>query len=287
MAELLTFENLGNLLMLCFLQAVLGFDNLLYISIESQRAPLAQQKAVRFWGIIIAVALRVVLLFVMIRLIGSLSEPFYIFPEGGWIEGGVNFATCVFLFGGVFIMYTAVKEIGHLLSIEHLDTDVEHKSGKSAAQVVALIVLMNLIFSFDSVLSALAITDVFPILATAILLSGLAMILLADGVTRFIEKNRMYEVLGLFILLIVGVVLIGEAGVAAAHAVESAAAANGDIASHTTHDNDLAIKVFGYALVPMSKTTFYFSVIVLFAVEILQSGYRRKLAAERAASQMH
>jgi hypothetical protein len=68
MADLLTIENLGNLLMLCFLQAVLGFDNLLYISIESQRAPVAKQASVRRWGIIIAVALRVVLLFVMIRL---------------------------------------------------------------------------------------------------------------------------------------------------------------------------------------------------------------------------
>ena len=76
MAELLTIENLGNLVMLLFLQAVLGFDNLLYISIESQRAPVAHQKAVRFWGIIIAVALRVVLLFVMIGLIDSMSEPF-------------------------------------------------------------------------------------------------------------------------------------------------------------------------------------------------------------------
>ena len=60
MTDLLTIENLGNLLMLCFLQAVLGFDNLLYISIESQRAPVAQQAAVRRWGILIAVALRVV-----------------------------------------------------------------------------------------------------------------------------------------------------------------------------------------------------------------------------------
>ena len=98
----------------------------------------------------------------------------------------------------------------------------------------------------------------------------------------------MYEVLGLFILLIVGVVLIGEAGVAAAHAAETAAGVVTDAAgSHTAHDNDLAIKIFGYELVPMSKTTFYFSVLVLFAVEILQSGYRRKLDAERAASQNH
>jgi predicted tellurium resistance membrane protein TerC len=109
MADILTIENLGNLLMLCFLQAVLGFDNLLYISIESQRAPVASQKAVRFWGIIIAMALRVVLLFVMIRLIDALAEPFFIMNWDGVLTGGVNFATCVFLLGGIFIMYTAVK----------------------------------------------------------------------------------------------------------------------------------------------------------------------------------
>ena len=272
MADLLTLEKAINLVMLCFLQAVLGFDNLLYISIESQRAPVAQQKSVRTWGILIAVALRVVLLFVMIQLIASLSAPFYIFDWPGVIEGGVNFATVVFIFGGVFIMYTAVKEIGHMLSMDALDHDVDGKSSKSALHVIIMIVIMNLIFSFDSVLSALAITDVFPVLATAIILSGLAMLLLADGVTRFLEKNRMYEVLGLFILLIVGVVLLGEAGPAAGHAMENDA---------------LNIRVFDTEIIPMSKSTFYFSVIVLFAVEILQSGYSRKLNAERKALQKH
>ena len=266
MPDLLTLENLGNLLMLCFLQAVLGFDNLLYISIESQRAPVPQQKSVRFWGIIIAVALRVVLLFVMIRLIGALAKPFYIFEWVGILEGAVNFATCVFFIGGVFIIYTAFKEISHMLTIEHLDTDINGKSGKSAFQVVMMIVLMNLVFSFDSVLSALAITDVFPILASAIIFSGLAMLLLANGVTKFLERNRMYEVLGLFILLIVGIVLLGESGQAAAHAM---------------HDPSLALKLFGYEVIPMSKSTFYFSVVVLVAVEILQTGYSRKLNRER------
>jgi predicted tellurium resistance membrane protein TerC len=269
-ADLLTAENLGHLLMLCFLQAVLGFDNLLYISIESQRAPVASQRAVRFWGIIIAVALRVVLLFVMVHLIERLAEPFYVFDWPGVITGGVNFATCVFIFGGVFIIYTAVKEISHMLSLDEIETDVHAKAGKSAISVVALIVTMNLVFSFDSVLSALAITDVFPILAFAIILSGVVMLFLADGVTHFLEKNRMYEVLGLFVLLIVGVVLLGEAGQAAAHAA---------------HDPAMALRFFGYEVVPMSKTTFYFSVIVLFLVEFLQSGYKRKLDAERSARQ--
>ena len=270
MADLFTIENLGNLAVLIFLQAVLGFDNLLYISIESQRAPEAVQKKVRFWGIIIAVALRVVLLFVMIRLIDALKEPFFTFNMPGILEGGVNFATVVFVIGGIFIMYTAFKEIAHMLSIEHLENDPEHKTGKSAAKVVAMIVMMNLVFSFDSILSALAITDVFPVLAIAILASGLAMLLLADGVTAFLKKNRMYEVLGLFILLIVGVVLLGEAGPAAAHAM---------------HDDSLLIHIFGYELIPMSKTTFYFSVVVLVMVELVQSGYQRKLAAERAHEQ--
>ncbi len=270
MADLLTIENFGNLAVLIFLQAVLGFDNLLYISIESKRAPADKQKSVRFWGIIIAVVLRVVLLFAMIELIAATSAPFYIFDIPGIIEGGINFATTVFIVGGVFIMYTAFTEIGHMLSVQHLDTDVSHKKGKSATQVVVMIVAMNLIFSFDSVLSALAITDVFPILAIAILASGAAMLVLADGVTAFLERNRMYEVLGLFILLIVGVVLLGEAGPAAAHAM---------------HDDSLQIKLFGHALIPMSKTTFYFSIVVLVMVEVIQSGYARKLDAERRAGE--
>lgn len=257
MADMLTFENLGNLGVLIFLQAVLGFDNLLYISIESKRAPKASQASVRRWGIIIAVVLRIVLLFAMVSLIDALQDPFFSINWVGVLEGTFNFATIVFLFGGGFIMYTAVKEIHHMLSVHDLQHEGDNKSGKSATQVILLIVFMNLIFSFDSILSAIAITDVFPILAIAILISGAAMLVLADSVANFLEKNRMYEVLGLFILLIVGVVLLGEGG-------------------HLAH-----LHIFGFEIVPMSKATFYFSVFVLFIVEIVQSGYQRKLDAER------
>lgn len=272
MADLLTIENLGNLMVLLFLQAVLGFDNLLYISIESQRAPEAEQARVRRMGIILAVALRIVLLIVMVKLIEALSEPFYTFAFPGILEGAVNFATIVFVVGGVFIIYTAVKEISHMLSLHEPGHAEGGKGRKSAAQVVLLIVAMNLIFSFDSVLSALAITKVLPVLALAIVLSGVAMLLLADTVTLFLQKNRMYEVLGLFILLIVGVVLLGEAGVAAGHAM---------------HDESLNIHIFGYPLVPMSKTTFYFSVVVLVLVEVMQTGYRRKLDKMRVGQESH
>ncbi|MEM9139812.1 MAG: TerC family protein [Pseudomonadota bacterium] len=257
MADLFTLENLLNLAVLIFLQAVLGFDNLLYISIESQRAPAKYQAAVRKWGIIIAIVLRILLLFTMIQLLDALKDPFFTINLPGVLQGEFNFASIVFLFGGGFLMYTAVKEIGHLLAIEHLDHGPEEKSSKSAASVVAIIVLMNLIFSFDSILSAIAITDVFILLAIAIILSGIAMLVLADRVSEFLEKNRKYEVLGLFILLIVAVVLLGEGG-------------------HVAH-----LKLFGYEVEAMSKTTFYFAIVVLVAVDVLQSGYQKKLAVVR------
>lgn len=258
--DLFNIDNLANLAVLIFLQAVLGFDNLLYISIESKRAPAAQQAAVRRWGITIAVALRVVLLFVMVKLINSLTEPFFSLNLPGFIEGQFNFATVVFLLGGGFIMYTAVKEIMHMLTVQDLEHEGESASKKSAASVVAIIVLMNLIFSFDSILSALAITDVFIVLAIAILASGVAMFVLADRVSGFLERNRKYEVLGLFILLIVGVVLLGEGG-------------------HEAH-----LKLFGFAIEPMSKATFYFSIVVLVAVDLVQSGYQKKLKATAGKS---
>ena len=124
------------------------------------------------------------------------------------------------LLGGGFIIYTAIKEIHHLLQVDH----IEHSEGggkRSVAGAITLIVLMNLVFSVDSILSAMAIASVkdsvtgavsyqVPLMVIAILLSGLAMILLADRVTEFLKKNRMYQVLGLFILFLVGVLLVTE-----------------------------------------------------------------------------
>ena len=256
MAEVLTLQNLADLGVLVFLQAVLGFDNLLYISIESKRAPESSQRAVRRAGILIAIALRIGLLFVVMRLIDVFNRPFFEVRWTGYVEGAFNFATLVFLLGGGFIMYTAVKEISHMLVIEE-PGDAHRSSHKSAAGVVAMIVLMNLVFSFDSILSALAISKIFVVLAAAIAVSGLLMLLMAERVSDFLKKHRKYEVLGLFILVIVGVVLLGEGG----------------------HESQL--KLLGYAVEPMSKTTFYFSIAVLVAVDIIQSGYKKKLDAER------
>ena len=255
--DLFSIENFLNLGVLVFLQAVLGFDNLLYISLESKRAPEAERVSVRKKGIVIAIALRVVLLFTIIQLLSILDKPFFSI-DTSWIHGDFTFATFVFLLGGGFIMYTAVKEISHMLSVHDLGEGLQDMAAASANTVILRIVIMNLVFSFDSILSALAITDVFLVLATAIVASGLAMLFLADAVSDFLTKNRQYEVLGMFILLIVGVVLLGEGG------------------------HSAGLSFFGYHVEPMSKTTFYFSLVVLVLVDIVQAKYQRKLSLVRA-----
>jgi len=145
-------EAIFTLLMLVMLQAVLGFDNLLYISLESKKAPLEDQKRVRKVGILIAIVLRIVLLFVLVSVIEYFQEPFSFLT--GHIDDVLDFAfnghSIIVLLGGGFIIYTALKEIWHMISIKDLDHDVEAEGAtdrrKSANAAIVSIVIMNLVF---------------------------------------------------------------------------------------------------------------------------------------------
>ncbi|WP_339754566.1 tellurium resistance protein TerC [uncultured Winogradskyella sp.] len=257
-------EIIFTLLMLVMLQAVLGFDNLLYISLESKKAPQADQKRVRKVGILIAIVLRIVLLFVLVSIIDFFQEPFSFLS--GHIENVLDFAfnghSIIVLLGGGFIIYTAIKEIWHMISTQDLNHDIkgENKRNKSANAVIVSIVIMNLVFSFDSILAAIGLTNdienswtALIVMAIAIIASGLLMLLMADKISVFLAKNRMYEVLGLFILFIVGIMLVTEGG-------------------HLAH-----LKIFGNEIVPMSNTTFYFVIVILVIVDIVQGRYQKKL----------
>jgi len=260
--ELFSIENLFTLMMLIFLQAVLGFDNLLYISIESQRVPADKQQFVRRTGIGLAIGLRIVLLILVVNVIEMFQEPFFSPTLGALFAAKFNVHSLIVLAGGVFIIYTAFKEISHMLSIHEVGHDhgqAQHTPGVAIAWIVA----MNLVFSFDSILSAIALTDSIVVMGIAIIVSGIGMMVLADHVAEFLKRNRMYEVLGLFILLIVGIMLVGEGG-------------------HLAHMH------FGeYAVEPMAKTTFYFSIAILVIVDIAQGRYQKKLSTERATSSAH
>jgi len=253
MADLLTVENLLTLLMLTLLQAVLGFDNLLYISMESKRVEPERRQYVRRVGIGIAIGLRIVLLFVLVHAIEYFREPFLSIDTVAF-HGALSGHALIVLAGGGFIVYTAVKEVFHMLRPADL-TKSRGGGLRSVGSAIFWIVTMNLVFSFDSILSAIALTDVFPVMAVAIVISGLLMIWLADRVSAFLQKNRMYEVLGLFVLLLVGVMLLSEGG-------------------HLAH-----LEFFGHEIEPMTKSTFYFVLAVLVLVDVVQGRYQRKLLA--------
>jgi len=253
-----TIDNLITLFMLILLQAVLGFDNLLYISLASKRAPAEKQAQVRRIGIGVAMVFRIVLLFVLMKLISLFQEPLFSI-HNSIIETTVNVHSIIVLVGGVFILYTAVKEIWHMIGVE-ADHEDERKPG-SANAVIFSIVLMNLVFSFDSILSAMALSDVFAIMATAIVIGGILMIVLADTVSEFLQKNRMYEVLGLFILFVVGIMLLSEGG-------------------HLAH-----LSLGGHEITPMTKATFYFVIGVLIVCDVVQSRYQKKLLAAKAKAE--
>lgn len=257
MESLFSLDNLVTLAMLVLLQAVLGFDNLLYISLESKRAPADKQASVRKLGIGLAVALRIVLLFVLMKMISFFQDPLFAIHIEGIIETEMNLHAVIVLIGGVFIIYTATKEIMHMMTMD--DGGGEERKPASMFKVVTWIVIMNLVFSFDSILSAMALSDEFWVMAVAILIGGIMMIALADTVSDFLQRNRMYEVLGLFILFVVGIMLLSEGG-------------------HLGH-----LKLMGEEITPMSKATFYFVIVVLVLSDIVQSTYQKKLMAIKAA----
>jgi predicted tellurium resistance membrane protein TerC len=266
-------ESLITLALLVLLQAVLGFDNLLYISLESKRVPAERQAFVRRMGIGLAVGFRIILLFVIVSVVDKFKEPLFHLAFGpekpaalhsgetttvhGWIDGTFNLHAIIVLFGGAFILYTAVKEIFHMMNLEDLH-EQENAKGASVGKTIAVIVAMNLVFSFDSILSAMALADNnFTLMAIAILIGGALMIWLADKVANFLQKNRLYEVLGLFILFIVGIMLLTEGG-------------------HLAH-----LHLAGNPITPMTKTTFYFVIAVLLLTDVVQGRYQKKLLAKR------
>jgi len=257
MDSLLALDNWFTLLMLIALQAVLGFDNLLYISIESGKVPLESQRMVRRVGIALAIVFRLVLMFVVLALINNFTKPMFDIHIERVFEASFTFHALVSILGGGFIMYTATKEIMHLLAIEHVE-ELQSTRKRSVLTATLWIVLMNLVFSFDSLLSAIALTEVVWVIVTAIIISGMMMMALADRVAEFLKKNRMFEVIGLFILFIVGILLITEGG-------------------HLAH-----MTLFTFKVEAMSKASFYFVIFVMVIVSVVQTRYRNKLERQRA-----
>lgn len=242
-----------SLLTLTFLEIVLGVDNIIFISIAAGKLEKADQKKATNIGLILAMALRIVLLFGISWLI-AMEKPWLEF-DLAWLKGGFSGQSIILIIGGVFLLYKSVTEIHHKL--EGDDHEEGGKKKKSTlTNAIIQITLINIVFSFDSILTAVGMTTgihgALFIMVVAVVVSVLIMMLFAVPVGRFVNKHPTIQMLGLSFLILIGFMLIAEGA----------------------HLADLSIAGSHVGTVP--KGYLYFAIAFALLVEFLNLKLRKK-----------
>jgi predicted tellurium resistance membrane protein TerC len=209
------------LLTLVVLEVVLGIDNLVFIAILSNKLPKSQQSRARRIGLVLALVMRIALL-LLIGWLVTLTKPVFDLGLQGAPDahGELSFETAfsgrdlILLAGGLFLLWKATKEIHHNMDPEEssgelLDRDMGVvQIGFTAA--IAQIIALDLVFSVDSILTAVGMTDQVPIMVTAVVITVGIMLFAADPLARFIDKNPTLVMLALAFLVMIGLVLIAD-----------------------------------------------------------------------------
>lgn len=202
MSELFTTQHLVSLLTLVVLEIVLGIDNVIFIAILSSKLPQAQQARARTIGIAMAVITRVILL-IFISFIMGLTQPLF-----NLLGRGISGRDLILIVGGLFLIGKSVHEIHDKLEAE------EHTAaGKAFASMTAVIVqimLIDIIFSLDSVITAVGISGELIIMIIAVVAAAAVMLFFSGPVARFVEKHPTMKILALAFLILIGAVLVFE-----------------------------------------------------------------------------
>jgi predicted tellurium resistance membrane protein TerC len=190
------------LLTLCALEIVLGIDNIIFISILTNKLPVEQQAQARRVGLGLALVMRLGLLFT-ISWIMRLTTPLFTV-----LSNDISGRDLILLLGGLFLLYKSVKEIHS--KVEAAGKSDEVKGTVSYASVITQIVLIDLVFSLDSVITAVGMVDRIEIMIAAVLISVAVMMLSAASISAFVNRHPAVKVLALAFLIMIGVALIGE-----------------------------------------------------------------------------
>lgn len=210
MSDLFTAASIISLLTLTFLEIVLGIDNIIFISIAANKlAPQDQGKA-RNIGLILAMTFRLVLL-AGISFVISLSKPFT-HIDTGWFRAALTGQSLILFAGGLFLLYKATSEIHHKLE----GADDEHETGGATkgratiSNVVTQIAITNIVFSIDSILTAIGLTQNVTIMMIAVIMSVVIMMFFAGPVGKFVNEHPTIQMLGLAFLIMIGFMLVAE-----------------------------------------------------------------------------
>jgi predicted tellurium resistance membrane protein TerC len=204
MLEFMTLENGLALLTLTVLEIVLGIDNVVFISILTNKLPASQQDMARRIGLLMAMAGRIGLLFT-ISAIMKMHEPLFTL-----MEHEISVHDIILLIGGMFLIGKATMEIHHKL--EEPDMKAQ-KADKAKAQMLAVLVqifMLDLVFSMDSVITAVGMVKHIPVMITAIIIAVSVMMIFAGPISRFVEGHPTMKMLALAFLVLIGVVLVAE-----------------------------------------------------------------------------
>ncbi len=201
MDQLFTLSALVSLLSLTLMEIVLGIDNVIFISIVSGKLPREEGKKARFVGLFLALLIRIALLFTLTWLKGQEGAIFTISGHGLSIKDLILFS------GGVFLIYKTIEEILEKLSGKHHEIAVKRLSFNAA---VVQIVLLDIVFSFDSILTAIGISNQLPIMIGAVILSLIIMLIFSGAISDFVNRHTGIKMLALSFLLMIGFLLIVE-----------------------------------------------------------------------------
>jgi predicted tellurium resistance membrane protein TerC len=203
------------------IQVALGADNLIIMTVLANKLPVQKQGLAIQVGLILAMLFRIVLLGLVSWLLTVATETFLILDAEVLpnlrIEASLSVKAVVLVLGGLILIWKGVKE----LRIKAKGVEDEVKESESFSEVVAVIVGMNLLFSVDSILTVVGMTDVFAVMVGSVVISVALMLIFAQPLASFLNENPDFEILGLFVLLLVGFVLFLEGGHEAGVAVNS------------------------------------------------------------------
>ena len=207
------------LLTLVFLEIVLGIDNILFISIASSRLPDDQQRKATNIGLFLAMLLRILLLFGISYLVAM--EVAWVHINFSWVQASVTGQSLIMLAGGLFLLVKSTQEIHHKIEGKEDTTPGSKKNKLTVSQAIVQITLINMVFSFDSILTAVGMTtglnkegspydEALIVMILAVILSMVIMLLFAMPVNKFVSKHPTIQMLGLSFLILIGFILLSE-----------------------------------------------------------------------------
>ncbi len=200
-----------SLLTLTFMEIVLGVDNIIFISIVANRLPVSEQGRARNIGLILAMAFRIILLFGISYLIAMQAPLFHVDFLG--FHGGVTGQSIILMLGGIFLIYKATHEIHQKLEGDDDSEQMQKDRGvkTTLTNAVVQIAIINIVFSFDSILTAVGLTDNIAVMMISVIISVAIMMAFAGPVGNFVNKHPTIQMLGLSFLILIGFMLMAEA----------------------------------------------------------------------------